>query len=66
MYQELCGSHSTISDFRAKLLALLPIASGAGVGLLVFQVKDAEPGASGVLLLATGLAGLAVTIGLFI
>jgi hypothetical protein len=36
-YQEVCRSHAGITDFRAKLLALLPLASGAGVGLLLAQ-----------------------------
>lgn len=27
-YGEVCRSHEAITDFRAKLLALLPIASG--------------------------------------
>ena len=33
-YAEVCTSHAGITDFRAKLLALLPIASGAGIALL--------------------------------
>ena len=43
-YQEVCKSHSGITDFRAKLLALLPIASGAGVGLLVTQGQGEASG----------------------
>ena len=34
LYQETCKSHATITDFRAKLLALLPLASGTGALLL--------------------------------
>ena len=39
VYSEVCRSYHAIADFRAKLLALLPIASGAG-GLLVLSEKD--------------------------
>lgn len=31
LYQELCKSYLAIDDFRAKLLALLPLATGAAV-----------------------------------
>lgn len=59
-YQQLCASHNALTDFRAKLLALLPIASGAGIFLLLDQSPDvaAPP--------AIGLFGFAVTLGLFI
>ena len=59
-YEQLCASHAALTDFRAKLLALLPIASGAGIFLLLEQSPD--PGA----LPAIGLFGVAVTLGLFI
>jgi hypothetical protein len=62
VYQELCSGHTAIADFRAKLLALLPIASAGGIALLL---NGADPGASGGLLLAAGLFGLTVTFGLF-
>src|SRR3954447_25488653 len=61
VYREICASHSAIADFRAKLLALLPIASAGGMALLL----DGSPSAEGSLLLAVGLFGFAVTIGLF-
>lgn len=59
-YGEVCASHGTITDFRAKLLALLPIASGAAIGVLGFGAAD-----SGGLLVGLGLFGVVVTIGLF-
>jgi hypothetical protein len=36
-YREVCASHASITNFRAKLLALLPIASGAALGVLAFD-----------------------------
>jgi hypothetical protein len=59
-YEQLCASHAALTDFRAKLLALLPIASGAGIFLLLGQ--SPAPGA----LTAVGLFGFVVTLGLFI
>ena len=34
-YHEVCSSHQAITDFRGKLLGLLPIATGAGIFLLL-------------------------------
>jgi len=59
-YQEVCRSHSAITDFRGKLLALLPLASGAGLFLLLGQPRTDAP------LTAIGVVGCAVTLGLFI
>lgn len=59
-YQEVCKSHAGITDFRAKLLALLPIASGTGV-VLALQANP-SPG----LLVALGIFGALVTVGLFL
>jgi hypothetical protein len=39
VYTEVCRSYHAIADFRAKLLALLPIATGAG-GLLILTRAD--------------------------
>ena len=62
-YEQTCGSHGAITDFRAKLLALLPIASGtAGIFLLLNGDQLPRPG----LLQAIGLFGCAITLGLFI
>jgi hypothetical protein len=60
VYQEICRSHEAITQFRAKLLALLPLASGAGVFLLLQQ------GSSFNYLGAIGLFGAAITLGLFL
>jgi hypothetical protein len=61
-YTEACRSHQGIADFRAKLLALLPVASGAGI-FLILREQDPKPGAAD--LAAIGLFGFAVTFGLF-
>jgi hypothetical protein len=63
-YEEVCRSHEAITDFRAKLLALLPIASGTGIGLLLTQA-DGKGGIPAVLLIPLGLFGALVTVGLF-
>jgi hypothetical protein len=62
LYTEVCKSHAGIADFRAKLLALLPIASGTGVFLLV----DKAGASGGPLLTAIGVFGFVVTLGLFL
>jgi hypothetical protein len=65
-YQEVCKSHSGITDFRAKLLALLPIASGTGVGLLVAQNMGEASGTGAGLLIGLGIFWAVVTMGLFL
>ncbi|MCB9106144.1 MAG: hypothetical protein H6633_18155 [Anaerolineales bacterium] len=35
LYNEVCRAHEGITDFRAKLLGFLPLASGAAIYLLV-------------------------------
>jgi hypothetical protein len=62
-YGEACKSHNSITDFRAKLLALLPIASGSGIFLLL--TKRSEP-IETTYLCAIGLFGFLITLGLFI
>jgi hypothetical protein len=62
-YGEVCKSHNSITDFRAKLLALLPIASGSGIFLLL--TKRSEP-IDTTYLYAIGLFGVLITLGLFI
>jgi hypothetical protein len=59
-YEEICRSHQGIADFRAKLLALLPLASGAGLFVLLEKQKDTRHVG------AIGLFGFAVTLGLFL
>jgi hypothetical protein len=61
-YGEVCKSHSSITEFRAKLLALLPIASGSGIFLLL--TKRSEPIETTYLHLI-GLFGFLITLGLF-
>lgn len=39
-YERICASHDQIADFRARLLALLPIVSGAGI---FFLFSDRNP-----------------------
>src|SRR4030095_1887294 len=62
LYNQVCSQHDGISEFRAKLLALLPIASGAGIFLL-FQ-KDGIPENYPHVAFIRAF-GIAVTIGLF-
>jgi hypothetical protein len=58
-YDEVCRSYHAIDDFRAKLLALLPIGGGAvGIGLILG--KDTGPE----YLLPLSLFGILVTVGL--
>ena len=61
-YREVCQNHRAITDFRAKLLTLLPLASGAGIFLLLR--KQAEP-LDPAHLAAIGVFGFVVTLGLF-
>ena len=62
VYNELCSSYRAIDDFRAKLLALLPLATGTGIFLLIS--KDFPTGAEK-FLEPIGLFGFAITLGLF-
>ena len=64
LYEQVCTQHDGIADFRGKLLALLPIASGAGIFLLFENggiLQELSPH-----LIAIGLFGIAVTTGLFV
>jgi|SRR5215471_2623976 len=60
-YQAVCDRHRQIDDFRGKLLALLPIASGAA-GLLLLSKSDTFDK----YLTPIGIYGFAATLGLFI
>lgn len=62
-YHEICSSHQAITDFRGKLLGLLPIATGAGIFLLLDRPIDQQQTAG--FLVAAGIFGAAVTIGLY-
>ena len=59
-YGYVRARHDGIAEFRAKLLALLPISSGAGIGLLLATDIDRDQ------LLPVGVFGAIVTIGLFL
>ena len=63
IYDQVCNAHNGIADFRAKLLALLPIASGAGIFLLLNKDLD---GRTMPHLVAIGIFGATVTLGLFV
>jgi hypothetical protein len=60
-YTEACKSYHAISDFRGKLLALIPIVSGAGISLLISKNYTIDSSH----LLAVGAFGILVTLGLF-
>ena len=62
IYQELCNSYRAIDDFRAKLLGFLPLASGAGIFLLIDGDFSPE---TKTFLWAVGSFGFLVTLGLF-
>jgi hypothetical protein len=59
-YGEVCRTYLAVDDFRAKLLALLPIVSGTG-GVLLLGNKETVKTYLGVI----GLFGILVTFGLF-
>src|SRR5215211_3978406 len=61
-YDQLCNSYRAIDDFRAKLLGFLPIASGAGIFLLLSRdIRDQNE----YYLTPIGVFGILVTLGLF-
>jgi hypothetical protein len=60
-YDQLCVSYRAIDDFRAKLLGLLPAATGGGIFFLVNNQASVRTE----ILLPAGIFGFAVTAGLF-
>jgi hypothetical protein len=64
LYEQICKQHDGIAEFRAKLLALLPFASGTGIFLLLQEngLADDQVSHLGVV----GAFGIAVTTGLFL
>jgi hypothetical protein len=60
VYQEICKSHASIADFRARLLALLPAASGASAFIALQQADGGNR-----LLGPLGLFGFTAIFGLF-
>jgi hypothetical protein len=60
-YEQLCISYHAIDDFRAKLLALLPLATGGGIFFLANLLDDkTKP-----FFLPIGIFGFVITLGLF-
>ena len=64
-YKEVCQNHRAVTDFRGKLLTLLPLASGAGIYLLLPKQSSPDEIAPG-FLIAIGVFGALVTLGLFL
>lgn len=62
VYEEICRAHDGIAEFRAKLLALLPIASGAGIFLLL----NKDTWQANEHFFAVGIFGALITVGLFL
>jgi hypothetical protein len=62
-YQQICESHRAIVDFRAKLLGLLPLGTGATV-FVVF--KDVYGTNKERLLAPLGIVGFVVMLGLLV
>jgi hypothetical protein len=54
-YQELCKSYLAIDDFRTKLLASLPLVSGAGFFFLLNVLDPSRPLSKSSLWRATGI-----------
>jgi hypothetical protein len=65
VYREVCQNHRAITDFRGKLLALLPVVSGVGLYLLIFK-KASPSDLNPRYLVAIGIFGFVVTVGLFL
>jgi hypothetical protein len=61
LYAEVCKAHDAITNFRGKLLALVPTLSGAAFALIIGTREDFNLR----LLLPVGIFGAAVTLGLF-
>jgi hypothetical protein len=66
-YEQLCKSYEAITEFRGKLLTLLPLATGTGIFLLLDsrRAQDAHERGESSFLGAAGLFGVIVTVGLF-
>ena len=63
VYSEVSKAHASIMEFRAKLLTLLPLASGVGIFLLLQEhVAKFEPKH----MIAVGAFGVFVTLGLYL
>ena len=62
VYNQLCTSYHNVDDFRAKLLGLLPIASGAAIFGLVHEPTNEIQN----YLFQIGLFGVFITFGLLV
>src|SRR5215471_1915669 len=67
LYQAICTSYNAITDWRAKLLGFLPLASGAGIFYLLNNAFTGSQTNTIITdnLLPIGLVGALVTLGLF-
>jgi hypothetical protein len=65
LYTELAKAHQATVDFRQKLLAALPVLSGAGIGLLAANTGE-NKGLEPWLLIPLGLFGVLVAFGLYL
>jgi len=63
VYDQLCNSYRSIDEFRTKLLEFLPLATGAGIFLLVADASKLN-GAK-VWFAPVGAFGCLVTVGLY-
>ncbi len=63
LYEEICRTHNGIAEFRAKLLALFPLASGASVFVLIGNKNFAAENIH--LLFPIGVFGAMITLGLY-
>jgi hypothetical protein len=70
VYEQVCKAHDGIADFRAKLLAFLPIASGTGIFLLLDKEIAAVDGRISPVALphfvGIGIFSAIIAVGLFI
>jgi hypothetical protein len=64
-YMETCASYHRIDDFRAKLLALLPSVSGAGIFFLLRDLADTQKTIKPEYVTPAALFGLLVSLGLY-
>jgi hypothetical protein len=65
-YTEVCRSLNVIDDFRARLLALLPLSSGAGIFLLLATTSDDRNQDGQDYLGWSGVLGGLISLGLFV
>jgi hypothetical protein len=63
VYSEVSKAHASIMEFRAKLLTLLPLASGTGIFLVL---QGNIPGFKPEYMIAAGVFGVLITLGLYL